>query len=113
MLRCKVQRSMRGRTEGPFSSSQKGLRRFVVLEVGGRVFRKSDPPQTPGQAGEERHQIRQNTVGWVEHRRIPTQLLRECWGCTPTYACCLQCRRGAIAFAPPPAGRGRLGGDGF
>ena len=52
MLRCKVQRSMRGRTEGRLSSACKALRLFETLKAKGWYIGRATPLNPPLQAGE-------------------------------------------------------------
>jgi len=103
MLRCKVQRSMRGRTEGGLSSGHKALWPFVLSARSERVLllpllagggwegvafdfaTESDPsPAHPCKRGRERRQLR---VGWGERQRSPTLWVRGGKVCTPTYVC--------------------------
>jgi len=84
MLRCKVQRSMRGSTEGGLSSNQWGLRTFVTLEEKGGFCKSNPSPTLPCEQGRERRLFR---VGWGERQRSPTSLVRGVGVCTPTYAC--------------------------
>ncbi len=69
MLRCKVQRSMRERTEGQFSCGQKGLRLFVGLKEKVGCGWSNPSPARSCESARERHPS--SGVGWDEHQRIP------------------------------------------